>query len=280
MYLEALKQIVGQKENVVQKDNSGDVSDDDDVLDNVVDINSDTDDMNDNDIQKKLDELIKNSDLFIASPNTIEQLLTKGLPIKSVFTTYKEYLDGLFTKKRQFANELIEKLPHLDESIANSSVTSLYEELKECFVMGIHGASITMAIILFDFAAKFRLHKERQKKNPNASWKPIEDLLLKEVIIELREHEAITEEEKLELLGFNKKIRNNYLHYNIQKLVKDMILSELPSVNVNTGEVTIQRDVKPAERPYLWFSAKKVLDKETVVDRVTFCVGWVNKFLE
>jgi hypothetical protein len=233
--------------------------------------------MNTDDLQKKLDEFVKNSDAFIASPNTIKHLQSEGLPIKSVFTTYHEYLDRLFEKKREEANRLVEKIPHLDDRIANSSIAALYEELKECFVMGINGASITMAIILFDVSAKYRLHKERVNKNPKASWRPIEDMLLKDVILELRKHNVVTDDEKDALLEFNRKIRNNYLHYNIQKLVKDMILAELPSVNVHTGVVTVEKEVRAAERPFLWFSAKKVLDRETVIELVSFCIAWVNK---
>lgn len=231
------------------------------------------------DIQKKLDEMVKNSDMFIATPDVIKNLQEKGLPIKSVLTTYQEYLDKLFAERRKIANELVDKLPHLDEGVANGTITSLYEELKECFVMGIPGASITLAIILFDIAAKFRLFDERKEENPKTSWKSIEDLHLREVIIELAGYSVITEDEKMELLEFNKEIRNNYLHYNIQKLVKDMILGELPSMNVDTGVVTIERNVQPAERPYLWFSAKRVLDRKTVILRVDFSIKWVNKFL-
>ena len=231
-------------------------------------------------VQENIDELVKNSDLFIASPDTIEQMQQKGLPVKSVFTTYQEYLDKLFAEKRKQADEIIQKLPHLDDAIANSSVAALYEELKETFAFGISGASIVLAILLLDLAAKFRLHEENVKDNPQASWKPIEDLHLKEVIQKLREQEAITEDEEKELLDFNKKIRNNYLHYNIQKLIKGMILGELKGVNVGTGEITIEKNVDPTEKPFLWFSAKRVLDKKTVVERTSFCIKWVNKFLK
>lgn len=231
------------------------------------------------DIQKKIDEMVKNSDMFIATPDVIKNLQENGLPIKSILTTYQEYLDKLFAERRKIANSLVDKFPHLDERVANGTITSLYEELKECFVMGIPGASITLSIILFDIAAKFRLFDERKKTNPEASWKPIEDLHLREVMLELKDYSVITEGEKTELLEFNKEIRNNYLHYNIQKLVKDMILGELPSINVNTGEVTIEKNVNPGERPYLWFSAKRVLDKKTVILHVNFSIKWVNKFL-
>ena len=183
----------------------------------------------------------------------------------------------LFLQKREFANDLIEKLPPLRSDIANSTLTALYEEFRECFVLGMPGASITLAIILLDISAKYRIHEERIKKNPKASWTPIEDMLLKEIINELFEHEAITKREKINLLAFNRMVRNNYLHYNIQKLVKDMIIAELPSLNVITGEVMIENNIKAAKRPALWFSAKKVLDRETVLDKVSFCIYWVNK---
>ena len=233
----------------------------------------------DNEIQKKLDNLVKNSDLFVAAPDTIRQLQAQGLPVKSIFTTYQEYLDKLFAEKRQLANEIINKLPHLDQHIANSTISSLYEELKECFVLGIPGASITLAIILLDVACKFRLYDERKKVNNKSGWKSVEELHLREAIMELKTRKVITEIEKKRLLAFNKEVRNSYLHYKIQKLVRDMILAELPSVNIETGDVTIEKNVKPENRPFLWFSAKKVLDKQTVESRVKFCVNWVNKLL-
>lgn len=231
-------------------------------------------------VKKKLDELVKNSDLFVASPETLERMKQRGLPIKSTFQTYTEYLDNLFKKRRDQAEILIKDLPLLDESIANATVSSLYEEFKECFVMGINGASIILAILLLDLSAKYKLFELRKEKNPRSSWKPIEELMLKEVIEELGQYKAISEEEEKSLLSFNSKIRNNYLHYNIQKLVKDVIASKLPSVDVVTGEIVIENDVRAAERPHLWFFAKKILDKESIVDRTSFCIGWTNKLLK
>jgi hypothetical protein len=58
-----------------------------------------------------------------------------------------------------------------------------------------------------------------------------------------------------------------------------MVLLELPSINFETGEVRTEYNVKPSERPELWFSAKKVLDRESLVIRVNFCVDFVNKIL-
>lgn len=230
-------------------------------------------------LQKKIDELVKNSDYFIASPDTITQMHEIGEPVREVVTPYKQYLDELFAKRRKVADELVLQLPHLDNQVANGSVTFLYEELKECFVMGIPGASIVLAILLLDLAAKLRLFQERKTADSESKWEPIEKMHLREVILELRDHGAITDKEEAKLLEFNKDVRNNYLHYNIQKLVKEMILTELPSINFQTGEVKTEYNVKPADRPELWFSAKKVLDRQSLVIRVTFCLDFVNSIL-
>lgn len=230
-----------------------------------------------NEIQKKLDELVKNSDLFVSSPETIEKLKAKGLPIKSVFTTYEEYLDKLFAEKRKTASELISKLPRLDENIANTTIQSLYEELKECFVLGILGAAITLAIILLEVSLKYRLFEERVKKDPNSGWEDLEKIDFTRTVSDLEKARIITKTDKNKLGAFNLSRRNPYIHYNIKKLVKEMILGELSSVNIETGKVTIIKNVRPAEFPYLWFSAKKVLDKESIGVVVSFCINWVNK---
>jgi len=235
--------------------------------------------LKDPELQKKMDEFVKNSDYLIASPDTIIQMQADGEPVKEVITPYKQYLDEIFAKRRKVADELVLKLPHLDRQVANGSVTFLYEELKECFVMGIPGASIVLAILLVDLSAKLRLFRERNTENPQSKWEPIENMHLREVILELRDHGAITDKEEKKLLEFNMDVRNNYLHYNIQKLVKEMILTKLPFINFQTGEIKIEYNVKPADRPELWFSAKKVLDRQSLIIRVTFCLDFVNSIL-
>jgi hypothetical protein len=231
------------------------------------------------DIQKKLDELVKQSDLFISSPETIERLKSRGLPIKSVFITFKEYLEKLFTEKRKIADNLIGKLPILDTNIANATIQALYEELKECFVLGIPGAGITLSVILLETGLKYRLFEERSKDDPNSKWEDIEEIDFTRTINDLFSLKVITKKEKEELNDFNLYTRNPYIHYNIKKLVKDMVLQELSSVNIETGEVTKLINVKPSDYPSLWFSAKKALDKKTIVIVTTFCIHWVNKIL-
>lgn len=232
-----------------------------------------------NAIQKKIDELVKQSDYQIAKPETIEIMKSKGLPIKSVPITYDEYIEKLFEEKKKLSGTLIKKFPHLNDSVANATIQSLYDELRECFVLGIPGAGITLSVILIELAFKYRLYQERLKDDPKSSWSRMEQLHFSDVVEELRKKFVITEDEKNELDTFNRDVRNSYIHYNIQKLVKDMVIEKLPSINIATGEVVIETNVGTEDKPHLWFSAKKVLDKRTIVSIVTFVVDWTNKML-
>lgn len=208
------------------------------------------------DVQKKLDELVKQSDLFVSSPETIERLKAKGLPIKSVFTTYSEYLDKLFAEKRKNADDLASKLPHLDEKIANATIQALYEELKECFVLGIPGAGITLSVILLETALKYRLYDERLKQDPKSKWDHLEQIDFTKTVNDLVKRGVLSKNEKKELDAFNLNTRNPYIHYNIKKLVEDMRLGELTSVDVETGKVTVLKNIKPEDYPSLWFSGR------------------------
>jgi len=233
-----------------------------------------------NDLQKKLDELVKNSDYIVATPDTIEKMQQKGLPIKSTFQTYENYLDKLFDKKRKIASEVISQLPLLDAQIANATVQSLYDEVRECFVLGIPGAAITLSIVLFEYACRYSLYKEKLKSNPKTSWNKLEGMTLGKTIGELKNVGALNEDEYDELTAFNKKIRNNYLHYNIGKLVKEMVLKELPSIKIETGNVTVEKNVLVKDRPEFWFSAKRVLDRDQIIPIARFCIDWTNKLLK
>ncbi len=233
----------------------------------------------DKETKKRIEDLVKHSDFIVASPNTIEKMKAKGLEVESKTVTYKEYLDKLFVEKRKIADEIINKLPHLDTGIANSAITSAYDELRESFVLGIPGAAITMAIILLELALKYRLYDERLKDSPNSSWEHLEQIDLTKVVNALKRKGVITSTDKRSLDEFNAGIRNDYIHYKIKSLVKDLIGKELPSVDVETGEITIHRNVKAVDYPSLWFSAKRAVDKETVISKVSYCIDWVNKVL-
>lgn len=233
-----------------------------------------------NDIKKKIDKLVKNADFLVASPESIEAMKLHGLSVESKFITYKEYLDKIFHEKRKLADSVVNKFPLLDKSIANATVQSLYEEVKECFVLGIPGACITLSSILLELSLKYCLFKERKKTDPNCKWSDLEKRNMSYVIKALFDKKIITKDETIDLNNFEIEVRNPYAHYNIEKLLKDMIIGKIPSINIETGEVIEHRNLKASEHPHLWFSGKRVLDKKTVISIVTFSIHWVNKILK
>jgi len=137
-----------------------------------------------------------------------------------------------------------------------------------------------LSVILLELALKYRLYEERHKLDPNSKWEYIEQIDCTQTISELTKKKVITKTEKNQLDNFNSNIRNSYIHYNIKKLVKNMILGELSSINIETGEVKVLKNVKPEDYPSLWFSAKRTLDKKTIIPNVAFCIIWVNRLLK
>lgn len=232
---------------------------------------------NNEELIKKLDELAKKSDYIISNPETIKAIKGKGLPVNSVFETYEQYLDKVFNEKRAKASEIVKNIPHLSDSIANATLQSLYDEFRETFVMGIFGASIILCVIMLELALKYKLFDKRIQDDPNSLWEDIEKRDFTATINELKRKGVLSEAERKELESFNVDVRNPYIHYNVQKLLKGMVLAELPAVNVNTGEVTVYKDVDVAQKPFLWFSGKKVLDKTQVINISHFVINWVNK---
>lgn|GEM_PF-2560068 len=231
-------------------------------------------------IKEKMDEMVSYSNYIVANPDTIEKMQQRNLPIQSKFISYEDYLDNLFKEKREHAREVIKNLPLLDDKLGNATALALYNEFRECFVLGVNGAAITLAIVLLDYSSKYRLFQEKKKITPDVGWISVEGLQLGETINKLTEVGVITEDEKAQLLRFNSKVRNNYMHYKIRELIKDMVIFELPSINIHTGEVTIEKNIDVKTMPHLWFSAKKKLDAETVNGMSSFCISWVNRLLK
>lgn len=230
-------------------------------------------------ILKKLANNMGDRGFIVANPETIKKLKAKGLPFQSKFITYKEYLDKLFEDKRKLADELIGNFPPISDKVAHSAVRALYEQVRECYALGIFGATITLAGVLLELSLKHRLYKERALHNSKYQWEEIEKFNFTNTVSGLKKAGILSNEERDVLNNFNLEVRNPYVHYNIKKLVKDVMIRELPVVKTETGEKEILQNVKLVERPYLWFSGKKFLDESQVNNVLNFCIGWMNKVL-
>lgn len=232
---------------------------------------------------KKLNDLFKqlskDSDYIVSNPNTIEELKKLGLPIITKSKSKEQFLDDLFTEKREIAQSLINELPVLDKRIANATISSLYEEISESFIFGLYGSAITLSVILLELALKYKLYQYRLENDPNYNWDHIEKIEFGHVAKLLFENSLLSEKEKKQLDDFRQKVRNPYIHYNIKKLIADIEISELPIVNTIKQTAVIRRNVRADSESFLWFSAKIFLDKTYAKTYVEFCVNWTNNLL-
>lgn len=235
--------------------------------------------MDNKELEEKIKELTQSGTFIVANPKTIQDLKEKGLPFKSTFVSWEEYLDKLFEEKRGIAGEIIGNFPLLSSDLANASVKSLYEEIRECYALGLFGATITLSIIYLELGLKYAVHRKRTENDRNSPWEYIEKMNFTGTVNSLKKLDLISQSEKTELDRFNLEVRNPYIHYNLQKLVQDIVISKLPTLNTGTSEVKIRENVRIADEPPLWFTGKKFLDKEGVDDVLHFCVHWVNNVL-
>lgn len=236
-----------------------------------------------NEEDKRLNEILeavsKGATHIVATPEDIKKLQERGIPIESKFISYEEYAENLFAQKKKDAVALLSKLPMIDLSIADGVIANIYEEIRSSYALSIFTSTIVNSILLLEYSMRARLFEERLKKNPKASWSKLEELTMGTLIWQLSGLKIVTKDEKKKLMDFNKNLRNPYLHINVHKLSKGIIIPKLPSVNVKTGQVTEMENVEVSKHKFLWFGAKKFFDKHNVQPILNFCIDWTNKLL-
>lgn len=228
-------------------------------------------------IKAQFDKFAQNADYLIASPNSLENAKNMGIAIESKYISNDDFLDELFRNKKTLSQSLIQQISQIDHKIANGTLRALYEELRETFVLGIFGAAITLALIYLELGLKYRLFAKRNEADPNTKWDSIELLDFKATVQSLSKFNLLTKTQKAELDKFNSEVRNKYIHYNIKAIVSNMVLKELPALNLETGKIEIHLNVNAAKMPAVWFSAKKVKDRTLAREIINYCISWVNK---
>ena len=232
-----------------------------------------------NKLKELMDEAIKGATHIVSSPDVIKKMVDQGLPIQKKFIKYEDYIETLFEKKKNGALDLATQLPQLDETIADGVISEIFEEIRDSHILGIFSASITNAILLLEYAMRSRLYNERLKSNPKTEWSDLEKLDMDALIQNLFRLKILSGEEKIGLANFSKTFRNPYFHINMHKLTKDMVIERLPGVNIHTLEKIEMRDVKVSDHKFLWFAAKRVLDKFQAKGVIHYCVNWTNRLL-
>ena len=132
------------------------------------------------------------------------------------------------------------------------------------------------SILLLEYAMRIKLYKERQKADPNANWKDVAELEIRQLTVPLSRAGIITTDEKNDLDDFNDKTRNPYMHVNIYELTKDMTL-DVTSADMAREEIKLLKDLPVTDKPFLWFAGKKKYDAVNVLPIMKKCVGYVSK---
>jgi len=215
---------------------------------------------------------------IVAHPDTIEKLVKEGI-VKIRHITYKEYSDKLYEDRKKDSVLLLSKLPQINDSIADSIVTNIYEEIRSSYAFGVFTATIFNSILLLEYSMRNKLYRKRLKSDPNTEWSIYEKLNMKSLIPKLKKAKLITKSEATILDDFSNNLRNPYLHFNIHRLIAGVGISKLPRLNIETGEITELVSGDANKYRSLWFSAKQFFDKERVQDIINFCVHWTNKLL-
>lgn len=104
--------------------------------------------------RERFEELAKDSDHLIASPEKLQELKAQGVPFK---ITPSKTLDEEFADRLVEAKKIITQLPELPDPISHS-VRLLYQEIRECIFFGLNGAAITMCGILIEYILKLGIY--------------------------------------------------------------------------------------------------------------------------
>ncbi len=224
------------------------------------------------DINELLEGLAKDSTQIVASSSTIEQAKKLGLKFdRQTPKTNEEFIDELFAARKEKALLTISKLPEPPQ-IAVPPINSLYDEIRECILFGLNGAAITLSAILVEFALKHAIidHKTGITEYSKEEWDRLENIELGPVIKEAFESKVISEESRKELDKFRKDVRNLYLHYNIKKITSSAVMQEVARLDISTGKIVIEKNLKAEDHPFIWQMAKKKMDEASVMNIFSF----------
>ncbi len=231
------------------------------------------------DINELLAEQAKDATHFIATPETLEDMVKAGLKLDEQRPiTDEEYVDQLFAGRQENAKKLIKQLP-APPRIALPPLTSLYAEIRECILFGLNGAAITLSAILVEFAIKHAIvdHTKGIEVYDKGEWDRIEASELGKVIDEAAKLKLFETDELKRLKTFKDKVRNPYLHYNIKKITTGAVMPEASAYDTKTKKIVKKYNLKAEDNPFLWQLAKNHIDEQTVLDYFRFADSVVKR---
>lgn len=218
------------------------------------------------DLQDLMSRLVEGSEQIVGSPSTIDRLRKLGIQFKQVpERTFEEGIDLLFAKRKKTALELATKLPD-PPIIAAPAIESLYNEITECIVFGLHGAAITLSGILVEFVLKYVTYFSEiggVGEYDAKKWDELENIAFGATIKRAAKAGLLIKEEVEKLENFKDTIRNPYNHYNIKKITHGMVWEKIKVLDTSTRKIE-ERDIAAEDNPVIQAQSKPIVDMRQV----------------
>ena len=223
-----------------------------------------------NDIKQKLDSWVAGTNTIVASPDTIKKLQNQGLDFKTIPA---KTLDELFAEKKKAADERVPLLPPIPEELdLPHAVKSLYQEIRECIVMSLNGAAITLCGNLIEFVLKHVTFIKEQGGYQNYDsdkWDTFEEMDLSAAIGRAKKNRLLESKMSKRLAEFRADIRNPYSHFNIKKITQHVVARKVKVVDIVSGAEDI-RDICAKDDPSIQALVKPKVDSRNVLNVFRF----------
>lgn len=217
----------------------------------------------------------------IANPKDLERLSALGFKLQEQpKLSVEESIDTLFEARKAHALEWAMKLPS-PPPFSVPSIQSLYNEIQECIIFGLHGAAITLSGILVEFALKYAtyIHEVGGHANYNPSkWDEFEKTTFGPAINRAVKAGLVNREQKKKLIEFKDTYRNPYNHYNIRKITMNIVAGNVSILNLSTGMVET-RDIAAKDDPVIQAQVKPWADQEKSIEVFAFADNVVKALL-
>lgn len=219
------------------------------------------------DIQNSMEQLSKEVDTIIASPETIGKLRKQGLPLEiSPAPTVEERFQARKAQAQDVAQNLQKfELPPVE--LLTPAIKSLYEEIIDCILFGLNGAAITLSGNLIEFTLKhaaFVKESGGYQNYDSNKWDEFEQIEFGDAIGRAKRAGLLEKEIGNRLQEFREDIRNPYSHYNIRKITRNVIARRVKVLNIETGECE-EKDIPAEQDSTVQALVKPFMDKYNVL---------------
>jgi hypothetical protein len=203
---------------------------------------------------------------MVANPADLERLLQAGVQLQVVpRLSIEESVPRLFSERQTGAVERAKALP-VAPTLAPPAVASLYDEIAECIVFGMHGAAITLSGVLVEFVLKYATYIREAGGFANydpVRWDEFERITFDPAITRAKAAGLLTDQWTDDLQRFKRLVRNPYSHYNIRKITSCVVWRNVKVVNVSTASLE-EKTIPAKDDPVLQAQAKPIVDSAQV----------------